>query len=98
MKPKRCLFILRAYPLERHGLQEFFDQLLTFKAFDQCVSLLFLDRSVKLLDLQPQGRPSKIQSLQDHQLALDALSIPVTIIARSEWSLIIERHDLVVAL
>ena len=117
MKPKRCLFILRAYPLERHGLQEFFDQLLTFKAFDPCVSLLFLDRSVKLLDLQPQGRPSKIQglldtlffydideimvereSLQDHQLALDALSIPVTIIARSEWSLIIERHDLVVAL
>ena len=36
------------------------------------------------------------ESLQD--LALDALSIPVTIIARSEWSLIIERHDLVVAL
>ena len=117
MKPKRCLFILRACPLEGGDLQEFFDQLLTFKAFDQCVSLLFLDRSVKLLDRASQGRPPKIQglldtlffydidqvmvereSLQDHQLALDALSIPVTLIARSEWSLFIEEHDLVVAL
>ena len=117
MKPKRCLFILRAYPLELCDLQEVFDQLLTFKAFDQCVSLLFLDRSVKLLGLPSQGLPPRIQglletlffydidqimvereSLQDHQLSLDALSIPVTIIARSECSLFIQQSDLVVAL
>ncbi len=116
MKPKRCLFILRVCPLESRDLQEVFDQLLTFKAFDQYVSLLFLDQSVQLLNHSSKGRPPGLQGLLDalafyevdqimvereslleQQLSLEALSIPVTVMARSEWSQLIHQQDIVVA-
>ncbi len=116
MTPKRCLFILRAYPLKAHDLQEVFDQVLTFKAFDLFVSLLFLDASVKFLDQGQEGQQPGLlglldalafygvdqmlveeESLLDHQLSLERLLIPVTVIARSDCSDLILEHDLVLA-
>lgn len=69
---KKYLFILRRAPNNGNHLQETLDMILTTAAFDQPVSLLFMDDGV--LQLR-RGQDPQVLSLKDTAAIFSALEI-----------------------
>ena len=69
---KKYLFVLRRAPNNGNHLQEALDMILTTAAFDQSVSLLFIDDGV--LQLR-RGQNPQVLSLKDTAAIFSALEI-----------------------
>lgn len=69
---KRYLFVMRHAPHVSSHVQEALDQLLTTAAFDQTVTVLFLDDGVWQLK---QGQDASISGRRDTAAVLQALSL-----------------------
>lgn len=116
---KKYLFVLRKPAHSGAYLQEMLDIILTTAAFDQSVSILWLDDAV--FQLKNHQHPEitgmkdtaamlqslslydvtnlyiETESLQEHGLTLNALSLPVQALHRQEIGAFMQGFDVVFA-
>lgn len=109
---KQCLFLLREFAGDPRALQEGMDMILTMAAFDQAVSVLYLDEGVRHL-VDPASDPTarlaafelydikhvwvERESLACHSINDAQLPSGVTVLSREAVARLWARHDIILS-